>query len=1033
MATEYSIPRVNPDNKRVDELPTPPPLPTADQAQAGGLVERLLAHIPLELRERVQWVLWRIELAKSDKDGQRKLTKVPYRARGDAKASSTNAATWSGFQEACSRYRAGGYHGIGFVFSENDPYTGIDLDHFRDAETGQLRDVAQAIVDTFASYAEWSPSGDGVHVLVKARLPRNGKRGDYEGYSSKRFFTVTGVQLEGTPDTIEERQEEAEAFGRHYLYPPTQQERRSAHQRGLAASPLGLSDDELLRKALRNARFAELWSGSTAGYASQSNADAALCGRLAFWTGRDAERMDRLFRASGLMREKWDERRGVQTYGERTLDYILSEPGESYDPNRNTRNAQRQRGRQARPAVGAGSGDRGVDHGGQADDADAAEGGAEDGDERIDAMERLMRIASRAQFFRTPGGALYAQAEVNGHIETFPINERGGSFRQWLLYMFRLEMGASPNADAMTRAMEALAAQARFEGERREMRVRVAPHDGGILLDLANDAWEYVQVRPGSWSIQSDLSEAPVMFRRGTGALALPTPTRGGDLDELRFLLNLSNGDDWRLLLAWLVTTLHPTGPYPILALSGERGTAKSTTSRLIRTLLDPATPATRDAPADPRNLAVAAHNVWVLALDNLSHIPLWLSDSLCRLATGAGFATRALYQDDGEVVFDAKRPILFNGIEDVATRGDLLDRAVMVSLPSISDKQRKTERDLNAVFEEAHPRLLGALLDVVASALERLPYVRQDKHPRMADFAEWVTAAESALGWESGAFMDVYTRNRAKAVAIAVEASPVVTAIVDLMEQYGRWHGTATELYAELKRIVERDDPDTLHSRSWPGSAQALTRSLNRISSELRAAGILLESQRTKRGAVISLSRLPNPSPDDTQEGDASADANADEKRATGDAMGDAIASPTPQFRHPDAIPSPIPSPAYASHHPDSGVLGDGMTQSHSSFSVPRGQGEREKRVSEKQEKRKEKRGLEKEGTNSVIASSVRLRTPLDATGSPVQVGGAAWMERPCPVTGGRHQLAEGRSASGVVCRACTPELVTIAAGGKE
>src|SRR5262249_48386394 len=158
-----------------------------------------------------------------------------------------------------------------------------------------------------------------------------------------------------------------------------------------------------------------------------------------------------------------------------------------------------------------------------------------------------------------------------------------------------------------------------------------------------------------------------------------------------------------------------------------------------------------------------SASNSWLVAFDNLSYLPAWLSDALCRLSTGGGFATRGLFTDDEEVIFDAQRPVILTGIEELATRSDLLDRAIVLHLPPLPEDRCRPEAELWAEFEEARPRILGALLDVVAGALRELPAVKLPRHPRMADFAVWATAAETALGWERGSFLKAYSGNRAE------------------------------------------------------------------------------------------------------------------------------------------------------------------------------------------------------------------------------------------------------------------------------
>jgi hypothetical protein len=332
-----------------------------------------------------------------------------------------------------------------------------------------------------------------------------------------------------------------------------------------------------------------------------------------------------------------------------------------------------------------------------------------------------------------------------------------------------------------------------------------------------------------------------VRFRRPRGLLPLPEPLPGGAVDELRAFVNAPDDDRWRLLLAWLVAALRPRGPYPALALSGEQGSAKSTAARVLRALVDPNAAPLRAQPREPRDLMIAATNGWAVALDNLSAVPVWLSDALCRLATGGGFAVRELFSDAEEALFEAQRPVLLTGIEDLATRGDLLDRALVVTLPAIPEEARMTEGELWPAFEAARPRVLGALLAAVATGLARLPGTRLDRLPRMADFALWVAAAEPALWPESGAFLRAYTGNRADAREAALEASPLVPALRALAAEalFGRWEGTATDL---LRRLNDQADERTQKAEGWPKSAQALGGALRRLAPDLRATGLDVE-----------------------------------------------------------------------------------------------------------------------------------------------------------------------------------------------
>ena len=232
----------------------------------------------------------------------------------------------------------------------------------------------------------------------------------------------------------------------------------------------------------------------------------------------------------------------------------------------------------------------------------------------------------------------------------------------------------------------------------------------------------------------------------------------------------------------------------------------------------------------------IAARNSWCLAFDNVSHLTWRLSDDLCRLATGGGFSTRQLYTDGEEMLFDATRPLILNGIDAVVRRGDLLDRSLVTFLPVIPEEKRKAEKLFWQRFKEIQPKLLGALLDAVSCALRRLESVKLPVLPRMADFAQWVVASEPALGWADGTFLRAYDLNRGTANELSLEASPLVAPLRLLFAHGSSWHGTAADL---LEKLVHRAEHEALLQRDWPKNAQTLATQLRRIAPNLRASGI--------------------------------------------------------------------------------------------------------------------------------------------------------------------------------------------------
>jgi hypothetical protein len=240
----------------------------------------------------------------------------------------------------------------------------------------------------------------------------------------------------------------------------------------------------------------------------------------------------------------------------------------------------------------------------------------------------------------------------------------------------------------------------------------------------------------------------------------------------------------------------------------------------------------------------ISAANSYLLALDNLSYVPGWLSDALCRLSTGGGFATRRLYSDDEEKLFEAMRPVLLNGIDLGVDRGDLLDRAIVLSLPVISSSKRETEATFWLRFEEARPRILGSLYDLLAYGLRQHHRVKPPPNlPRMADFASFITAIEPALGWAEGTFLDVYSRNLSESNAVALEDSSLAEPIVRIADA-GPWEGTATDLRSKLLHESLQDGEGV--QRSYPSTAKETANVVRRLAPSLAQIGVEVQFKRS-------------------------------------------------------------------------------------------------------------------------------------------------------------------------------------------
>jgi hypothetical protein len=489
----------------------------------------------------------------------------------------------------------------------------------------------------------------------------------------------------------------------------------------------------------------------------------------------------------------------------------------------------------------------------------------------------LVELAAGVELFHTPDPEAFATIQIATHAETYPLKSQG--FRLWLNRQFHEATGKVPSAEALQSAIQTLTGKAIFDGAEYPVFTRIGERDRTVYLDCGNVHWMAIAYDVTGWRV---LQAPPVKFRRPRGMLPLPMPVAGGSLIDLARFVNVWDEPTWRVLIAWALAALRPRGPYPVLVLNGEQGSAKSTLTKVVRKLIDPNKVLLRRPPRDERDLMITATNSWIVALDNLSYLSPWLSDGLCTLATGGGFGTRELYTDQEEILFEATRPIVVNGIVEFATRADFVDRALLVTLPEISDDQRRDEDAFWLAFDAAAPALLGALLDVLVIGLRRLPEVHLRRQPRMADFARWVTACEPALDWVAGTFLRTYDRRRRESASSVLEASAVATAVLAFMATQTEWEGTLTALLEVLAALVS----ETIRKdkKQWPRTPRGLRARLDRLLPEFRRVGwrfdFWQDPDRARTRKVRIRPSEPSEPSDDTEKAAESGGRSADGRR---------------------------------------------------------------------------------------------------------------------------------------------------------
>jgi hypothetical protein len=387
---------------------------------------------------------------------------------------------------------------------------------------------------------------------------------------------------------------------------------------------------------------------------------------------------------------------------------------------------------------------------------------------------------------------------------------------------------------------EQWSAEAEFDGPERSVFLRVGSTNANeVYIDLCNDDWEVVHVTAYGWKVRRN---APIKFIRASGMLPLPRPVRDENaLQNFDNLLTNLDADGRILYKCFLLGCLNPTGKYPVLVVTGEQGSTKSTVCRVIRALIDPSQAPLTTMPS-PNDLLISASKSWLQAFDNVSHISQEMSDALCQLATGGGRRTRKLFTNEDEIIFSATRPILINSIVDgVVTAPDLADRSLGIHTRG-NLSNYKDETTFWAEFDSMKAGIFGLLCDAVQESLSKLASV-DVQLPRMADFARWVIAGETKLGLQPGDYTKAGARTQQTTVFNALDASPIYQPVVDFTKSNFHqhldewkddvWQGDLPKLRSRISVYSPR--PGQVGVQGFPRNACELRAQLNRIIPALR------------------------------------------------------------------------------------------------------------------------------------------------------------------------------------------------------
>ena len=451
---------------------------------------------------------------------------------------------------------------------------------------------------------------------------------------------------------------------------------------------------------------------------------------------------------------------------------------------------------------------------------------------------KILSLINNQNTFVNQFNECFISIRLKDHTEIWPIDSH--KLKDWLLYEYFQSFDEIASKSALNDALGVIQGKAKFQSPSIITHNRCAKSGDNYYVDLAVQNSQAIEISLEEWKI---VKKSNVCFIKSSGIRPLPIPKRNGKLEDIKKFINVPDNDDFLLVIAFLLESLRPETSYPILLIDGEQGCAKSTTQKYIKSIIDPSSMSLRVAPKSIQDIFVAAKNDHIISYNNLSDLTREEQDAFCCISTGGTYSKRKLFSDMDECSTEIKKPVILNGIGAIASAPDFYERCILLNLPRINSKSRKSELQLDKEFREAHPMLLGAIIDLFTKAISIVPQIKLTDSPRMMDFAILGTAMCTALGYNHNKFVDIYFKNQIKGNLFSIDSNPAATGIIKMLDTI-----PAKSISCTFSQLLEKLKPYYTESSFYPKSPKALASSIKRIAPALRRIDIKVDLDPIRR-----------------------------------------------------------------------------------------------------------------------------------------------------------------------------------------